>query len=836
MKNVHLVANAHIDPIWQWEWEEGAACGISTFRTAVEICEANPDFIFCHNESLLYQWIEEFDPSLFKRIEKLVAEDRWHIMGAWVDQPDCNMPSGESFIRQMRLGKGYFMKKFGKTSTCAINLDPFGHTRGMVQLMKKAGFKHYIICRPDPKDIPMPAEDAFIWKGFDGSEITVRWTNGYSSSLGKVDTSKICPTLKNYPNMQPGFIMWGVGDHGGGPSKQDIEIIKRLKEEYAKEGINLIHSTPDKYFEEREAENRPMQVVEKDINPWAIGCYTSEMPIKQAHRQLEEILSFTEKICSHAAAMGLMEYPAEDLHEAEYDLCLCEFHDVLPGSSMESAEKMAVRALNHGIEICSRLRARAFFRISASQPKAKLGELPVMAYNPHPYPVTGEFTVEFMLHDQNWEPFVIVPRIYKDGVELPSQCEKEASTIPLDWRKRLVFRATLDPMTITRFDINLDKRADENPVPRCGGNEDEFIFNNGTMEAHVSKKSGLLTSYRVGGKEYLTSPVRPVMVEDTCDPWGMTVSRFDGKISEFRLATKEETREYCGYDDGELLGKGHEYDPELMLEPVHVIESGAVRTTIESVLVNGKTTVLMRYVLPAADSAIEVKPHVSFNARNQLLKLVVPTALSSHYYGQQPYGYETLDNKGREVCSQRWVMAAGETDALSILTGVYGSDCTDGVIRLTLQRGPGYTAHPLGDRKILPTDRYNQHSGQGEFDFSFQLNAGEVNERLNKVEREAAAYWEQPFVVNFFPAAEGELPRTLAEIKDECVTLGTFKASEDGSAYVARVFNPTSKPRTVSLDLPYFGHSHSLTLQPFEVRTLKISKDGAEANECNILE
>ena len=91
-KTVHLVCNAHLDPVWQWEWEEGAAEAISTFRTACEFCESYDTFVFNHNEAVLYQWIEEYDPELFKRIQRLVKKGKWHIAGGWFLQPDCNMP------------------------------------------------------------------------------------------------------------------------------------------------------------------------------------------------------------------------------------------------------------------------------------------------------------------------------------------------------------------------------------------------------------------------------------------------------------------------------------------------------------------------------------------------------------------------------------------------------------------------------------------------------------------------------------------------------------------------------------------------------------------------
>ena len=113
MQQLHLLCNAHLDPVWLWEWEKGAAEALSTFQTAADFCEAYDGFVFNHNEALLYQWVEEYEPELFSRIQRLVAAGRWHIMGGWFLQPDCNMPSGESFVRQILVGRAYFAKKFG---------------------------------------------------------------------------------------------------------------------------------------------------------------------------------------------------------------------------------------------------------------------------------------------------------------------------------------------------------------------------------------------------------------------------------------------------------------------------------------------------------------------------------------------------------------------------------------------------------------------------------------------------------------------------------------------------------------------------------------------------
>ena len=168
-KRFHLICNAHIDPIWQWDLPEGVSATLSTFYSASRLCEEF-DYIFCHNEVTVYKYVEEYAPELFEKIKELVKKGKWHIMGGWYLQPDCNMPTGESFVRQIREGQRYFKEKFGACPSVAINLDPFGHTVGLVQIIKKCGQNGYLFMRPYNSELELPS-DQFIWRGLDGSEI-----------------------------------------------------------------------------------------------------------------------------------------------------------------------------------------------------------------------------------------------------------------------------------------------------------------------------------------------------------------------------------------------------------------------------------------------------------------------------------------------------------------------------------------------------------------------------------------------------------------------------------------------------------------------------------------
>ena len=280
MKTIHLVCNAHLDPIWLWEKDEGIAEAISTFRTAADFCDEYDGFVFNHNEAVLYEWVEEHDPALFSRIQQLVRDGKWHIMGGWYLQPDCNMPSGESIYRQIETGRDYFVEKFGVFPTTAINFDPFGHSRGLVQILKKNGYDSYIVCRPGQNDCPLPT-DTFRWVGYDGSEIVAHRAYGsYLTGRGQA-AGKISGYANSGFETSDGLVLWGIGNHGGGPSREDMKKIGELR----LDGYEIRHSTPEAFFAAIDRDALP--VVDYSLNPWAVGCYTSQVRIKQAHRRLE---------------------------------------------------------------------------------------------------------------------------------------------------------------------------------------------------------------------------------------------------------------------------------------------------------------------------------------------------------------------------------------------------------------------------------------------------------------------------------------------------------------------------------------------------------------------
>ena len=331
MKRIHLVCNSHIDPVWLWEWPEGAGEALATFRTAARLCEEFDDFVFCHNEAVLYQWVEEFEPALFVKIRDLVARGKWNILGGWFLQPDCNMPSGESFVRQILLGKRYFREKFGVDVKTGSNLDPFGHTRGLVQVLARSGYHSYVFCRPDRTFAKLPAEE-FVWVGYDGSEVLAARAEAHYNSREGGARAKVEDWLRTHGDKAVSLLLWGVGNHGGGASRRDLQDLADLKR--TERDFEVIHSTAEAFFGEIERGRGTLPRHTKDINPWAPGCYTTMARVKQRHRRLENELYSAEKMAAAASFQRLLAYPEAELREAGRDLAFSEFHDILPGSSV----------------------------------------------------------------------------------------------------------------------------------------------------------------------------------------------------------------------------------------------------------------------------------------------------------------------------------------------------------------------------------------------------------------------------------------------------------------------------------------------------------------------
>lgn len=809
MKKLYLICNAHIDPVWLWDWEEGVGAALSTFRMAAKFCKEYDGFIFNHNEALLYQWVEEYEPELFREIQELVRIGKWHIMGGWFLQPDCNMPSGEALVRQIEEGLEYFGEKFGVRPKTAINFDPFGHSRGIVQILVKAGYDSYVFCRPSDQACPLPAED-FRWIGFDGSHVLAhRSQEGYNTLMGEVE-KKIKGWVKNAGKAERGVLLWGVGNHGGGPSYVDLNQIGELQTK--SQEWELIHSIPEAYFEEMKAGADALPEVKKGLNMWAVGCYTSQIRIKQRHRLLESELFMTEKMLSQAALGTDLRYPHDKLQEAQNVLLLSEFHDILPGTSVASVEEGGLRLMDYGLEILEREKRKAFFALSKGQPSAGEGEYPILIYNPHPYPVEGIFECEFQLQNQNWGTSFGLPLMYENGKKLASQVEKEACNMNLDWRKKVVFQACLEPSSMNRFDCKIEWLSNKPKLPSMDDTK-LYHFQNKDMEIVINRKTGLVDSLTIGKEQWLkTGAFGLEIMESDGDPWGMRLDSYQERVGAFTLLNQEENRRFFGCGE--------------RMESVRIIEDGEVRTVVEAVLGYGQSTACIRYYLPKKGTEIGLNLTVNWNEKGKMLKLVIPTELEDGTpLGETVYGVNEYEKERKESTGQRWtgLFSMNENKALTCINdGTYGVDFDGGDMRISLIHSAAYSAHPIEDRPLLCQDRCIPFMDQGERKFNFRIQAGEVLARREMIHREAVTFHEKPMAVSFFPSGFGQKAKQAVIIENQAVILVSCRKCKEEDTYLLRLYESGGCGCRTKIRFPSLKLESDIPFGPYEIKTMEL--------------
>ena len=790
MKKLHLICNAHIDPVWQWTWDEGISAALATFKSACDLAEEF-DYIFCHNESLLYEAVEKNCPELFERIKKLVTAGKWKITGGWYLQPDCLMPNGESIVRQIKVGHKYFKEKFGVIPEIATNYDSFGHSIGLVQILKKCGYKGYVAFRPLrwSKTARYPNGKFFRWVAPSGDSVLFTNSKNYGSVLG--DAVNLIKTRAEEAE-DVDYVLWGVGNHGGGPSRKDLTDIKNLK----MDGIEHFHSTLEDLFND---DIKISNDIDYSLVTCMAGCYSSMAKVKQAHRQAENILYTTEKMLSVAALSGYKP-ELDNLYEAQKALLLAEFHDMLPGTCVEDGEANALELLNYCKKICRDYRTNAYMYLTMNEPVAKEGEFPIYVFNPMPYEVEIPIEAEFILPDQNWSlEKMYIPQVYQNGKLIVSQSIKEESNMNLDWRKRIVFVGKLKPLGVTRFSVFLkeDTGYDRYSVPAVKGNIKEFLSDTN-----------------------LSLPVQLELYDDTADSWGMSEAeqRCMGKNPRaFRQMSEAESKAFIASNEN--------------MYPEHLTEDGDILTSIEGFYTLDNTNAVIEYKKYKNLPYTDIKLTVEFSEKNKLVKLKIP-APEGIMIGDGPFVIEEkpLDS---ELSFQKWLgVKQDDGKVFAVINdGVYSGIIKDGYIYLTLLRGAGYCVHPLpideygtipGQRKLYPTDRYLPRVDSGRYTYRLRIMTGTVEE----VTLMSELFNQKPYAISVFPIGVGE--RKVEIFTDVPVVMPTMKIGENGG-YVMRFFNPELKDKTFTLTVN--GNSQKITMAKAEV--VSVIYDNGKFTVCH---
>ncbi|MCX7599755.1 MAG: glycosyl hydrolase-related protein [Armatimonadetes bacterium] len=799
---VHMIGNAHIDPVWQWRWEEGRQEALDTCWAAIERLRETPAFIFCHSAAITYLWIEQEDPQLFEEIRRYVAEGRWCIVGGWWLEPDCNIPSGESFVRHGLYGQRYFLQRFGKAARTGWNVDSFGHAWQIPQILRGQGMEQYCFFRPGPHEKALPG-DLFWWEAPDGSRVlAARMPGHYGTGPDEIVERIWDAARQTPPGLSDTMNFYGVGNHGGGPTRANIASI--LKVAADPDGPNAIFSTPDAFFDKvRHAAEFP--VVSEELQYHARGCYTAVSALKQHNRRAENLLVQAEKLSCMARYLLGLEYPAADLEAAWKKVLFNQFHDILGGTSIRPACDDAIADYVEAETLAERAILQATSKISAQISCAGDGR-PIVVYNTLSW--QRQEVVEVEVTWPNHDDCVHI--VNEDGRPVPFQIV-HTNISGRGMTIRVAFLADLPPCGYRTY------RMLQGPGPEqsCQFRAGQTYLESGLYRLEFDPATGYLTALldKRMGVDLLAAPASvPLVIADPSDTWSHDVDAFRDVIGRF-----------------------------LAVEPPELVEIGPVRATFRVRMAYGASTLVQEMSLYQSVPRIDVSLKVDYRGQHEFLKLSFPTVAgepTATYEG--PYGFAVRPANGEEQPAHRWADLTGTfpgpsgplTAGLAVLNDAkYGYDALGGELRMSVLRTPIYCFH---DPAVKDPRRRYEYTDQGLQRFRYALLPHAGDWRDGDVVRQAQQL-NAPPIAREEPAHRGKLPPSfsLASLDADNVILEVIKKAEDGEGLVLRAYEINGQPATAALT--FAGQELSqLAFRPCEIKTLLLA-DG-RLTETDMLE
>ncbi len=818
---VHLTGSAHIDPIWLWRWQEGYAEIKATFKSALDRIEQFDEFIFTSACACYYNWVENNCPELFEAIRAQVAAGRWIIAGGWWIQPDCNIPSGESFARQALYSQRYFESRFGKRAEIGYCVDSFGHNGNLPQLLKKGGMRGYVYMRPDSKkehSYPFPDGMPFDWEGIDGTVIpTCRLMDDYNQQMGENTVKQlygIRDALAAAGMETPAVgLNYGVGNHGGGPTVKNIERIRALQAENT--DFEFIFSSPNGYFDAVEAARSSGYVpphVRGDLQHHASGCYSTHSESKMANRRAENRLQSAEKCASLSAALTGFRYDCARFERAWQQVLFNQFHDIMGGCSIRSAfddvRESHGEALHIAAEEYNSALQRITWAINTEGPAVDMGKCdgrlwaaeglgaPVVVFNPHAWEIETPVRVN---HGR------IVRVTDAKGCDLPFQKVRSERTDGDD-KEDTVFIARVPALGYTVCWVFL-QGAPEKPgnLPLAAS---ETTLENEKLRLELDPATGDIRSLylkETGTELICGGAAKPLVLDESdLDTWGHGVFTFDRVIGRFD-------------------------EPEISL-----VECGPVRAKIAVRTRYEKSELLQTYTLYAGTDQVECECRVFWRERHKMLKLAFGTAVEG---GEAVYaiagGSIRKPCDGCEEPAQNWAAVENGKIGLAVLNnGRYSYSCKDGELRMVAVRGAGFADHYGFARTNDGLCRFME---QGESEFCYVLRPYTGGFGENRVV-EMAELLNAPAVSVNETYHKGPLPLEYSgiELCGGGIILSALKAAEDGRGLILRAWESRGKRVSARIKLSFADAEIRREFGPYEVCTFRI--DGDTVTEVDFVE
>jgi len=830
---IHVVGHAHMDMNWLWTYFETMKMCNDNLRQVVSFMDEYPDYTMIQSQASVYKFVEMVDPPLFKRVQEYVKDGRLELAGGMWTEGDTNLSSGEALARSFLLGQRYFNRHFGKMAKVGWLPDNFGHVSQLPQMLKLAGMDYYYFHRCKPY------MGSFWWEGTDGSKVLCYANNTYNG--------KITPELKDElqkiaPDKNRILHITGVGDHGGGPSRAEIELVHELDKLPDYPAVKF--STAGTFFNRLSGEMDGRPTHKGEMQFIFEGCYTTVSEIKSGNRNCENLL-FASEFFNTLNWINGNKYPQNELNELWETVTFNQFHDILPGSAIYEANRQAVARYTETERKAQELKDAAFLK-TADQVKFQegLGQ-PVVAFNLSP--VERKAIVEATVYSHE-EPVTV--KVASWGGNYYGQ-----NFTPIDRENENATNNT----NVNFLDPNYKAGQTESGesmatvLVRDGSGKTfpaQITFSKPTPPGYTSKVQFVDENLPAGGyKTYYIDmahkggTTKPLSINENTIETDFFIVQFDMKKGAITsLFDKRTSTEYVK-EGGELnklrvfmedkkggmkswvLNKIMKEEDVTDVESVKIIERGPVRACIETIKTWGNSRFIERTYLYKSYPRIEYDMEVHWletgtdSSDSPMLRALFPLNIQNPKFhshvpfdvverpvngmingekapswltSQSPSYRATPEIAGQEVPAQKWVDISDGNKGIALLNRTkYGHSYHKGDLRLTLMRAAGAP-------DIYPN--------LGKFNISYALYPHE-SDWTNGVWLEGDDY-NVPIQANEPPSLALVKEHATRPEEDSFISLdakGVFmtgmKKAEDTEELIIRMVETEGEAKTITLNL-----------------------------------
>jgi len=796
---IRAIGNSHIDMAWLWPWTETVEVVRNTFTSVLDLMREYPDFKFTMSSARTYEWMQEKYPDLYHQIEQRVKEGRWEIIGGMWVEPDLNMPDGESLVRQILVGKRYFQKNFGVDVKIGWNPDSFGYNYQLPQIYKRSGMDYFVTQKLMwAHEFTTFPYKFFWWQAPDGSRLLTYFPHDYADPIdaeplgSQVATwmpSIYGPKIPEQPEMMH---LYGVGDHGGGPTRVMLDHAEQLR---APDAVfpKLEFSFASEFFRDMEKKLPSMQVPTWNGElyfQYHRGVFTTQAETKRRIRRSEENVLNAEKFASIALLYG-RPYPQEVMTQTWKKLLFDHFHDIMPGSGIAVNYLDANRNLENVDRAADDITYGSLREIAVHINTQGNG-MPVIIYNPLSWPRT-------------------------EMVEIAAQLPGPASEVEVvDSRGGRVEQQLLSLDAGT----SLARVRILATTPAFG--YQTFYVRSAKAHGSTDTVNGRLMQVAKGTSDTLENEFIRVKIDPQT---GCMTSLFDKKSSSEALAPAETDtggpkNAICGNLLQTFVDKPKQWDAWNIdadfekqhwdvdkADEVKLVESGPLRAVIRVKNHFQNSTFVRDIILYAGVPRVDVRMEAEWHEKHILLKVAFPVSAHSDKatyeipFGsvERPTTRNTPAEQAQfEVPAYRWADISDAKHGLSLLNdSKYGYDAKGNVLRLSLLRSPDWP---------------DPHADEGHHEFTYSLypHAGGWKDALTVRRGYELNY---KLIALPFGKHQGTLPAeySFLQAKSDNVIVTAVKKAEDNDALIVRFYEWAGKQGDVAIQLPRGATSASET-------------------------